>query len=204
MPFNKNRNLKHPAPQSDDRDFVKNTIPVLGISIIVLLVFASGCTGNIQSKAGVGNMSNEVPGTQTLVTVVPTGTDTMATPEPTVPVETIPSKMITIAPTGITSPVTAVPTTLNDLCVFGSGNCHLYEQCMQSCISGGTSQTDCAKKICCSVKCFDLPTSDEKVACSNECLTGATGTTVPTLVPLESPTSTLAPLETETLVPLTK
>jgi hypothetical protein len=158
----------------------------------------------MQSKAKVGNMSNEVLGTPTLVTVVPTGTESTLSPEPTVPVETIPSKMITIVPTGITSGVTAVPTTLTDLCVYGSGNCHLFEQCMAGCIGGGTSQVDCAKKICCSSRCMDLPTPDQKVACANECLTGATGTTVPTLVPLESPTSTLAPLETETLVPLSK
>jgi hypothetical protein len=138
------------------------------------------------------------------VTIAPTGTGSTVSPEPTVPVETIVSKTITIVPTGITSPVTVVPTALNDQCIFGSGNCHLYEQCMQSCISGGTSQTDCDKKICCSTKCFDLPTVDEKTACANVCLAGATGTTVPTLVPLSSPTETLVPLETETLVPLTK
>jgi hypothetical protein len=115
--------------------------------------------------------------------------------------------MITIVPTGTTTPVTTVTKALNDQCIFGSGNCHLYEQCMQGCISGGNSQGYCDVEICCSSKCFDLPTLKEKEACSGECLAraGVTQvTTIPTLVPLSSPTETLAPLETETLVPLTK
>jgi hypothetical protein len=173
----------------------------LAISVVVLLVFACGCTMDTRSKTGSGNLSNEVQGTPTSVTIAPTGTGITETPEQTVPVETIISKTITIVPPGITSPVTVLPT-LGDKCVYGSGNCHLFEQCMQGCISGGTTQTDCAKKICCSSKCMDLPTMDEKTACANECLTGATGTTVPTLVPLSSPTETLASLEIPTLVPL--
>ena len=193
-------NPRHSQP--DDCDFVRYTIPVLVISITLLLFFASGCIGNTPSKAGSGNLSNEMPGTPTLPTVVPTGTESTVSSEPTVPVETIVSKMITIVPTVTESEVTKVPPTLADVCIFGSKNCHLYEQCMAGCIDHDNSQTYCAKNICCSVKCMDLPTVEEKVACSNECLTGATGTTVPTLVPLSSPTETLAPLETATLVPL--
>jgi hypothetical protein len=181
---------------------VKDTVPVLVISVVVLLVFACGCTMNTQKKAGYGNLSNEVSGKPTLPTFVPTGTESTVSPEPTVPVETIVSKMITIVPTVTERTVTKVPPTLADVCVFGSKNCHLYEQCMAGCINGGSSQTTCAKNICCSVKCMDLQTVDEKVACSNECRTGATGTTVPTLEPLSSPTETQAPLETATLVPL--
>jgi hypothetical protein len=181
---------------------VRNTVPVLGISIIVLLVVASGCIGNTPSKAGVGNMSNDAVVTPTDTPLTQTGTETMETitSSTAVPVELLTPKVITVLPTGTKSTTTP----LGDYCVYGSRNCHLFEQCMDGCIGGGTSHTECAKKICCSSKCMDLPTSDEKVACANECLTGATGTTVPTPVPLESPTSTLAPLVTETRVPLTK
>jgi hypothetical protein len=198
----KPQQLTIPLPQSDGCDFVKSPAPVLVIAVVILFLLACGCTMNAPGKTGPGNLSGNAQDTQTQVTIAPTGTGDTEPPSPTIPVETIQSKMMTIVPTGLTTPVTAIPTTLGNLCVFGSGNCHFYEQCMQGCISGGTSQTDCDKKICCSSKCMDLPTSDEKTACANECLTGATGTTVPTLVPLSSPTETLAPLETPTLIPL--
>ena len=128
---------------------MKFQISALAVLLLILLIWTGGCT-DIMTKVGVGsfgNVSNGTEVTSTLATVVPT------------------------------SNVTKVPPTLADVCVFGSKNCHLYEQCMAGCIDGGNSQTYCAKKICCSVKCMDMPTEKEKVACSNECLTGATGTT---------------------------
>jgi hypothetical protein len=179
---------------------VKYTIPVLSISLVVLLVFACGCTVDSRSKTDAGNLSSEVPGTPSVVTIAPTGTDNTESPEPTVPVETIVSKMITIVPTSAVSqgitPGTA--TTTVDLGCLGTTNCHFYEQCMDGCRKNGV--TNC-EKVCCSSHCLDLP-SDKQPACANACLTGATGTTVPTLIPLISPTDTLAPLETATLAPL--
>jgi hypothetical protein len=162
-----------------DSDFVRHTIPVLGISLVVLLVFASGCIGNIQSKDDVRNMSNGSPGMQTTVTIGPTGTGSTET-------------LVTGAP--------GVTTTSNDVCIFGSKNCHLYEQCTSDCLKSGTSPEDCAK-VCCHTKCFDLPTNDEKVACSKVCLAKLSEPTQ-TLVPLDTP-ETLVPLSTpDTLVPL--
>jgi hypothetical protein len=165
-------------------------IPVLGISIVVLLVLASGCIGTMQSKEDLRNLSNGTLGTQTPVTIVPTGTESTETTE-TMETSTRP-----------------VPTGLDDVCVFGSKNCHLYEQCTNNCLKAGTSPEDCAK-VCCNTKCFDLPTQDEKVACSKVCLaklsqptpTPTPKNTIETLAPLSTP-DTLAPLEQPTLVPL--
>lgn len=146
---------------------MKIQISALAVLLLILLIWTGGCTdiltkagvgnfGDTQSQAGFGNASNGKQVTPTPVTIVPTGTDSTDTREDT---------------------VKTVPAVNDDTCVFGSKNCHLYEKCMAGCIDGGSSQTYCAKNICCSVKCMDMPTVEEKVACSNECLTGATGTT---------------------------
>jgi hypothetical protein len=166
---------------------VKFPVPFLVIPVLVLLVFACGCTMNASPNTGSGNLSGEALGTPTSVTIAPTGTVGVEPKEPEVPVETIVSKMITIVPKDVKDPVNAPPASSNNQCVFGSGNCHFYEQCMQSCISGGNSQGYCDVNICCSSKCFDLPTLKEKEACSGECLAraGVTQvTTVQTLIPL--------------------
>jgi hypothetical protein len=137
---------------------MKFQISALAVLLLILLIWTGGCA-DIMTKAGVGSFGNASNGKQvtpTPVTIVPTGNDSTDTRENT---------------------VKTVPAVNDDVCVFGSKNCHLYEQCMAGCIDGGSSQTYCAKNICCSVKCMDMPTVEEKVACSNECLTGATGTT---------------------------
>jgi hypothetical protein len=112
------------------------------------------------------NLSNGSPGMQTTVTIGPTGTGSTETPTTNAPV---------------------VTTANNDVCIFGSKNCHLYEQCTGNCLKAGTSPEDCAK-VCCHTKCFDLPTDDEKVACSKVCL-----------AKLSEPTKQDTP---ETLIPL--
>lgn len=138
-------------------------VSVLVTAMIVLLVFTSGCTGDSRSKTGLENASFGTQGTQTPVTTVPTVTDRREATE---------------------TPAPGVTTTLDDVCVFGSKNCHLYETCTTNCLKDGVSAAECAR-VCCNTKCFDLPTTDEKVACSKVCL-----------AQLSQPTPTLAPLDT--------
>lgn len=155
---------------------MRYTIPVLGISIVFLLIFASGCIG--QSNSDLLNMSNGSPGTQTPVTIIPTGSKSPGSTE---------------------IPATPVSTGPVDVCVFGSKNCHFYEQCMTGCVGSGMSEVYCAKNVCCSSKCMDLPPQDGKVACVRQCLAEA-DTPQPTPVPPFT-TETLADLGPQTPIP---
>jgi hypothetical protein len=122
----------------------------------------------MQSKAKVGNMSNEGLGKPTLGTVIPTGTESTLSPEPTIPVETIVSKMITIVPKANTG---ANGNTKVDLGCLGTTNCHFYNLCMDGCKKneGG----DC-EMVCCGSHCLDLP-SEMQPSCANACLAQAGG-----------------------------
>jgi hypothetical protein len=162
---------------------------------MVLLVFSSGCTGDLKNKTSFGNESTgsrvtTVP-TGTLVTTIPTGTESTE-----IPVETLtPGKTITITPAKTT------PSGTSNTCFGGSSeNCALYDKCYNGCTKDNSPDT-CAK-LCCHVKCMNVATKDQK-ACADVCLGIQPPPTTPEpLATLETP-ETLATLETpETLATL--
>jgi hypothetical protein len=140
----------------------------MAVFCIVLLVVTSGCTGDNKSKAGFGNVSIGKP---TVVTTVPTSTDT---PE-------------TMETTEDTEPRVVTPTI--DLSCLGTTNCHLYEECLKDC--GNANDVQC-QALCCNARCYDLPINEDQKrhACAEDCLkklSAFVDTTKPT------PTKTLRP-----------